>query len=63
MCCYQKILNKEVSMKSYEKADQMLKFLGIGEIRNKYPYQVSGGQQQRAAVCRALSDKLIVYIC
>ena len=28
--------------------------LGIGEILQKYPYEVSGGQKQRAAVARAL---------
>ncbi len=30
------------------------KKLGIGEILKKYPYEVSGGQKQRAAVARAL---------
>lgn len=28
--------------------------LGIYELLDKYPYEVSGGQKQRAAVCRAL---------
>ena len=28
--------------------------LGIEEILKKYPYEISGGQKQRAAVCRAL---------
>ena len=28
--------------------------LSIAEILEKYPYEVSGGQRQRAAVCRAL---------
>ena len=28
--------------------------LGIAAILNKYPYEVSGGQKQRAAVARAL---------
>lgn len=28
--------------------------LGIGELLEKYPYEVSGGQKQRAAVARAL---------
>ncbi|MBO2516202.1 MAG: ABC transporter ATP-binding protein [Clostridiales bacterium] len=36
--------------------------LGISEILNKYPYEVSGGQKQRAAVARALitDPKLIL---
>lgn len=28
--------------------------LGIGDILNKYPYEVSGGQKQRAAAARAM---------
>jgi len=33
------------------------KQLGIGELLAKYPYEVSGGQKQRAAVARALITK------
>lgn len=38
------------------------KLLGISEILNKFPYEVSGGQKQRAAVARALitNPKLIL---
>ena len=31
--------------------------LVIADLLNKYPYEVSGGQKQRAAVCRALITK------
>ena len=31
----------------------LAKKLGIGDILDKYPYEVSGGQKQRAAVARA----------
>lgn len=31
--------------------------LGIEDILEKYPYEVSGGEQQRAAACRALINK------
>lgn len=36
--------------------------LGISTLLKKYPYEVSGGQKQRAAVCRALitNPKLIL---
>ncbi|AOY77927.1 ABC transporter ATP-binding protein [Clostridium formicaceticum] len=37
-----------------EKLSHMAKDLGIIEELDKYPYEVSGGQQQRAAACRAL---------
>ncbi len=32
----------------------LAKMLGISEILQKYPYEISGGQKQRAAVARAL---------
>lgn len=32
----------------------VVKVLGIGELTDKYPYEISGGQKQRAAVARAL---------
>ena len=44
--------------KSYPEMKQRLtpiaRQLGITEILKKYPYEVSGGQKQRAAVARAL---------
>ena len=44
--------------KKYEemiaKLNPILKILGIDDILNKYPYEVSGGQKQRTAIARAL---------
>lgn len=44
--------------KNYKEMEQRIKplseKLGITDILNKYPYEVSGGQKQRTAVCRAL---------
>lgn len=37
-----------------EKLTPIAAKLGISDILNKYPYEVSGGQKQRAAVARAL---------
>ncbi|MGN0142041.1 MAG: ABC transporter ATP-binding protein [Roseburia sp.] len=37
-----------------ERLSPIAKKLGIAEILGKYPYEVSGGQKQRAAVARAL---------
>ena len=31
--------------------------LGISQVIDKYPYEVSGGEQQRAAACRALINE------
>lgn len=37
-----------------ESCNQILKLLGIEDIRDKFPYQVSGGQKQRCACARAM---------
>ncbi len=36
------------------KAEKLLASVGLGEFGAKYPWQLSGGMQQRANVCRAL---------
>ncbi len=49
-----------LALKGYEanvmedKLFQIAQDLGITEVLGKYPYEVSGGEQQRAAACRAL---------
>jgi len=45
-----KVPEKEIDKKTLEIARK----LGIEEILNKYPYQVSGGQKQRCASARAI---------
>lgn len=37
-----------------ERLEPIAEELGISELLNKYPYEVSGGQKQRAAVARAI---------
>ncbi|URZ02333.1 ABC transporter ATP-binding protein [Clostridium felsineum] len=37
-----------------DRVRELFKFFNIWDERNKYPYNVSGGQQQRTAACRAL---------
>ncbi|MBR2295538.1 MAG: ABC transporter ATP-binding protein [Clostridiales bacterium] len=37
-----------------EKIEPIAKKLGISDLLDKYPYEVSGGQKQRAAVARAI---------
>jgi len=39
-----------------EACDRLLKLLHIEDIREKFPYQVSGGQAQRCACARALAN-------
>ena len=53
-----KVNAKDIDIKTKEIA----KKLGIEDVLNKYPYQVSGGQKQRCACCRAIinSPKIIL---
>jgi ABC-type lipoprotein export system ATPase subunit len=39
-----------------ERAEHLLEIVGLGEHMNKLPSMVSGGQQQRAAMARALAN-------
>jgi len=36
------------------KAHALLQLTGLGDFEKKYPWQLSGGMQQRASICRAL---------
>ncbi len=40
-----------------ERATELLKEVGLGEMMNRRPSKLSGGQQQRVAVARALASK------
>ena len=51
------IINKEDVNKVEEKVAKIAEKLGIKEILNKHPYEVSGGQKQRCACARALINQ------
>ncbi|HIW20809.1 MAG TPA: ABC transporter ATP-binding protein [Candidatus Dorea intestinavium] len=48
------ILDKADPKKMKEKANALAKQFGIASLLKKYPYELSGGEQQRVAICRAL---------
>ena len=56
------VLEGRHAVEMEQKLEPIAAKLGIKEILNKYPYEVSGGQKQRAAVARALitTPKLIL---
>jgi NitT/TauT family transport system ATP-binding protein len=47
---------------TYERARELLLMVGLGGFEQKYPYELSGGMQQRAAIARALvhNPKLVL---
>lgn len=42
---------------SRERAQALLRMVGLGAFEAKYPGELSGGMQQRVAICRALINK------
>jgi NitT/TauT family transport system ATP-binding protein len=50
----------QIDMRRLRRADylprarQLLEMTGLAEFANKHPWQLSGGMQQRASICRAL---------
>lgn len=51
------ILEKKSVAEMEEKVNQLASLFEIEPILEKYPYSISGGQQQRTAVCRALANE------
>lgn len=55
-------LGKELS-NSPLNIDEVIEAVGLKEQRNKYPYQLSGGQMQRVAIARSLVKNPKVLFC
>ena len=51
------IINHEDVLKVDKKVDDIAKKLGISDILDKFPYEVSGGEKQRCACARALINE------
>ncbi|KOS27120.1 hemin ABC transporter ATP-binding protein [Bacillus anthracis] len=50
-------LKKENKQESEKRADHLLAAFGLGERKNHYPNQLSGGEKQRTAIARAIMNK------
>ncbi|HFJ9351406.1 TPA: ABC transporter ATP-binding protein [Bacillus cereus] len=49
-------LKKESKQESEKRADHLLAAFGLGERKNHYPNQLSGGEKQREAIARAFMN-------
>lgn len=56
------VLEKSTATDMEEKVNELAHLFGINTILSKYPFKISGGQQQRTAVSRALvNDPSIIF--
>ena len=49
-------LHKKGKEKVKKECDDLLRLLGSSQVRDKFPYEISGGQKQRCACARALAN-------
>jgi NitT/TauT family transport system ATP-binding protein len=47
-------LQGDKSAATAERAQHLLAFMGLQDFARKYPFELSGGMQQRVSICRAL---------
>lgn len=51
------ILDKKYDIIESDIVNKLANMFNIDKILERYPYEISGGQQQRAAICRAVVNK------
>lgn len=49
-------LHRKGKKEIQKRCGELLRLLGIEQVKDQYPYQVSGGQKQRCACARALAN-------
>lgn len=55
--CFALEVAGEKSSRIRQVVPQLLEIVGLGDRHNRYPYQLSGGEQQRVAIARSLAHR------
>ena len=50
-------------VKNHKDSKEILKEVGLGEHLNKFPNQLSGGEQQRVSIARAIAKDPLLLLC
>lgn len=57
------MLDKRKDDEYKNKVNELMEYLGLSDRRNSFPRQLSGGEQQRAAIARALAtDPKVIFL-
>jgi lipoprotein-releasing system ATP-binding protein len=60
--CIPAFINRVPKAKAEQKAEELLTFLGLSDRMTHKPDELSGGEQQRVAVARALiNDPMVIF--
>ncbi|MCL2615443.1 MAG: ABC transporter ATP-binding protein/permease [Dehalococcoidia bacterium] len=46
----------------FDKADELIKYVGLEAVKNSYPGSLSGGEEQRLAIARALANNADIIL-
>jgi len=55
-------LDRRSSQEIRQRVEESMEALGIAQYRQRYPYEVSGGQQQRTAIARAVVHRPLLLL-
>ena len=57
-----RILGKKIDKEVMERAEELIELVGLSKVKNNLATQMSGGQQQRTAIARALMNQASIIL-